>query len=455
LNPPPRTIAVRVSLCLAAVALTACPQSGSNLATKPNVLIIVTDDQRIGSLGVMPQTRRYLVDGGTNFKQAFVTTPLCCPSRSSIFSGRYAHNHGVVNNGPGLAESLNQESLVQFYLHRAGYLTGLFGKYLNKWRTTQAPPNFDDYAFFSEGEPYFRGNWNHDGTLVSPPLYSTTYINTLAQEFVRTAEKTDDQPWFLYLATAAPHGPSIADRRYRHAPVPPWSGEPAVSEKDRSDKPPYVRQDHASLAHGRLIRERQLHTLMSVDDMVGQLLDLLRSLGEERRTLVFFISDNGIVWGDHGLRGKIVPYTPSIQVPMMMMWPGHVPAGENDNALVANIDIAPTILDAAGLSPDQPMDGHSLLRGTPQRKSLLTEYTFMPQYNVPTWASLRTKSFQYIEEYNPEGTQVRFREYYDLTADPWQLDNLLADRDPSNDPDVAALSRRLALERTCAGSDCP
>jgi arylsulfatase A-like enzyme len=446
----------RVLLCVAAICLTACPQPGSRTpATKPNVLVIVTDDQRIGSLSVMPQTRRYFVQGGTNFKDAFVTTPLCCPSRSSIFSGLYAHNHGVVNNGPGLAENLNQKILIQYYLHRAGYHTGLFGKYLNKWRTSQPPPNFDSYSFFSKGEPYFRGNWNHNGTLVSPHEYSTTYINGLAQRFLQNRENHDKQPWFLYLATAAPHGPSVAEHRYKHAPVPPWKGDPSVFEKDRSDKPPYVRQDHVRLAHGRAVRQRQLRSLMSVDDMVGQLMSLLRRLGEERRTLVFFISDNGVVWADHGLHGKIVPYTPSIQVPMMMRWPGHVPADKSDNSLVANIDIAPTILDAAGLAPDKPMDGRSLLGEGPQRRSILTEYTRMRKYNVPTWASIRTETYQYIEDYNPAGTKVRFREYYDLTKDPWQLHNVLADGDPSNDPDVAALSRRLARDRTCTGPDCP
>lgn len=447
---------VRILLCVTALVATGCPSNPPESAqTRPNVLIIVTDDQRIGSLAVMPQTRRYFVQGGTNFKQAFVTTPLCCPSRSSIFSGLYAHNHGVVNNSQGLAENLDQQSLVQFYLHRAGYHTGLFGKYLNKWNTAQAPPNFDDYSFFSLGEPYYRGTWNHNGKVATLKTYSTTYIRRLGERFLQASESDDSKPWFLYLATAAPHGPSTPQPRYKNAPVPFWPGEPAVGEKDRSDKPRYVSEDHAGLARGRHVRRRQLRSLMSVDDMVGDIMQLLHQLGEERRTLVFFISDNGVTWGDHGIRGKIVPYTPSIEVPMMMRWPGHVPAGKSDNSLVANIDIAPTILDAAGVSPDKAMDGHSLL-GTPTaRKSILNEYTFMSKYNVPTWASIRTDSFQYIEDYNRDGTKVRFREYYDLNRDPWQLTNLLGDRDHSNDPDVRALSRRLAQERTCAGANCP
>jgi arylsulfatase A-like enzyme len=437
------------------VAAGACTQSPAprSSGSRPNVLIIVTDDQRIGSFAVMPQTRRYFFGGGTNFKQAFVTTPLCCPSRSSIFSGLYAHNHGVVNNRPGLAENLDQHLLIQYYLHRAGYRTGLFGKYLNKWKTTQAPPNFDDYSFFSKGEPYYRGHWNHNAHLVSPHAYSTTYVRQLGERFLRSAEDHDAQPWFLYLATAAPHGPSTPEREYRNAPVPYWKGEPAVFEKNRSDKPAYVRQDHAGIVHGRHVRRRQLRSLRSVDDLVGSVMRLLQQLGE-RNTLVFFISDNGVAWGDHGLQGKTIPYTPSIEVPMMMRWPGHVAAGRTDRQLVANIDIAPTIMDATHLTPDHPMDGRSLLHPL-HRKSILTEYTLMPKYNVPTWASIRTNTFQYIEDYNRAGTKVRFREYYNLKTDPYQLTNLLADGNPSNDPNVKALSRQLAQERTCAGGDCP
>jgi arylsulfatase A-like enzyme len=343
---------------------------------------------------------------------------------------------------------------MQYYLHRAGYRTGLFGKYLNKWRTTQAPPNFDDFSFFSKGEPYYGGHWNHNGHRVSPHLYSTTYIKQLGEQFLRSAESHDEQPWFLYLATAAPHGPSTPEKRYRDSPVPFWKGEPAVFEKNRSDKPPYVRQDHAGLRRGRHVRRRQFRSLRSVDDLVGQVLSLLGKLGEERNTLVFFISDNGVTWGDHGIRGKIVPYTPSIEVPMMMRWPGHVPSAKNDHQLAANIDIAPTVMEAAHLTPDHPMDGRSLLHPL-HRKSILNEYSFMAKYNVPTWASIRTDAYQYIEDYNPAGTKVRFREYYDLNRDPWQLTNLLADGNPANDPNVRALSRRLAQERTCAGKTCP
>jgi arylsulfatase A-like enzyme len=379
---------------------------------------------------------------------------MCCPSRASLFSGLYAHNHGVLNNEAGQAENLDQSILIQSYLHRAGYRTGLIGKYLNKWDLSRAPPNFDEYEFYSEGVPYHRGNWNLNGDLASPWKYSTIYIQQRAEEFLRSSESGDEQPWFLYLATAAPHGPSLAEPQYKDVPVPSWAGNPSVREKDRSDKPRFVRREREDPAFTSHVRDRQLRTLMSVDDLVGETVDLLRELDEERRTLVIFTSDNGVSWGEHLLRGKSTPYTNSIQVPLMMRWPGRIPEGSIDRRIAANIDIAPTILDAVDISPDHPMDGRSLLKRS-RRKQILAEYTFMEGFEAPDWASLRTTGFQYTEYYKRDGGGVRSREYYDLERDPWQLRNLLGDDDPSNDPNVEVLTRRLARSRRCAGAECP
>ena len=154
------------------------------------------------------------------------------------------------------------------------------------------------------------------------------------------------------------------------------------------------------------------------------------------------------------MRGKAVPYTTSIQVPMMMRWPGRIPENEVDRRIVANIDIAPTILDAAGISPDHPMDGRSVLKRS-SRDRILMEYTFMEGFEAPNWASLRTKTWQYTEYFKRDRTGIRSREYYDLKRDPWQLHNLLGDEDPANDPNVGALTRRLARSQVCAGAECP
>jgi arylsulfatase A-like enzyme len=211
-----------------------------------------------------------------------------------------------------------------------------------------------------------------------------------------------------------------------------------------------------------------------VDDMVGRVFRVLRQLGEDRTTLAFFLSDNGFLWGEHQvagdrgetettitrITGKRLPYTQSIHVPFLVRWPGHVRTGVQDPRFVANADIAPTIMAAAGLSPpgSVPMDGRSLLSGQ-ARHEMFFEYFLDPIYpTIPAWASIRTTTRQYIEYYNPSG-QVIFREYYDLSKDPFQLDNLFGDASTSDDPNVSTLSKQIHLDLHCegtSGSDpCP
>jgi arylsulfatase A-like enzyme len=433
------------------------PPVPAALTSRPNVLIIITDDQR-GGLGVMPATRQWLKKGGTSFAKGFVTTPLCCPSRTSIFTGRYTHNHHVYGND-GEGGNLIQQSTLQYYLQRSGYETAIYGKYLNGWDLSQPPPYFNHYAITSTSRAYSDGTWGVNGTVKTIPYYNTSYISRKAQKFLRGAGERH-QPWLMYLATAAPHSPFTPEPQYADAPVSQWKGDPAVFERDRSDKPPFVRKRHAGLAYGQATRTAQYRTLMSVDDMVAKVAKTLGDLGEDRNTLVFFISDNGLMWGEHGLKHKDVPYEQSIHVPFMARWPGHFLANATDDRLVANIDIAPTALEAAGVTPDPayPIDGRSLLGTSSDRDHLLTEH-FSPLNRRPgkweNWASIRTDTYKYTEYYELDGTTVKYREYYDLTTDPWELDNLLGDADPFNDPDVVALSQQLEHDRTCRGTAGP
>ncbi|HYO61293.1 MAG TPA: sulfatase/phosphatase domain-containing protein, partial [Actinomycetota bacterium] len=197
----------------------------------------------------------------------------------------------------------------------------------------------------------------------------------------------------------------------------------------------------------------QLRTLFSVDDQVTEVFDLLRELDEEEDTLAIFMSDNGFLWGEHGIVGKRYAYTQSIQIPLMMRWAGHVEPGSVDDRLAANVDLAPTLLEAAGVELPARLDGMSLL-GDETRDRLLVEQWADEETYVPTLASLRSDDFQYVEYYG-EGGRVVARAYYDLAADPWQRRNLLGDDDPGNDPDVRALTRRLRRDRACAGEGCP
>jgi arylsulfatase A-like enzyme len=196
---------------------------------------------------------------------------------------------------------------------------------------------------------------------------------------------------------------------------------------------------------------------MSVDDLVSRIFDELGKIGQLNNTLAFFISDNGLMWGEHGLTGgKGVPYTPSVKVPMLARWPGHIPTGSIDPRFVANIDISPTILAATGVAPNpaKPLDGRNLLDRNWKRNRMLLEF-WCSNKGCNRWASTRSRHLQYTEYYDESGA-ITFRELY--RNDPWQLDNVLADGDPSNDPTpgkLERLHRRLTHDRTCVADSCP
>ena len=422
---------------------------------RPNVLVFVTDDQRaMNTMWVMPKTKRYFQRAGVSYPNAFAVTPLCCPSRATILTGRYAHNTGVRSNAFRSVRALDPTTLFPRLLREAGYRTAMAGKFFNSWPLGKRPPHFDRWA--TGATRYRDPTFNVNGTVRTVNGYSTTLVGRFARSFLRRFERSDAAPWLLYVAPRAPHYPWVPAARYRSRSVGAWPGNPAVFELDRSDKPPYVRSSASSLAEGRSARRGQLRALMSVDDMLGRVVRTLRRLGEARRTLAIFTSDNGFLWGEHGLDHgarpgqKRVPYTPSIQVPFFLRWPGHVAAGSRDGRITGTVDIAPTVLDAAGVAPDPtkpPLDGRSLLSGE-GRTRIVLEY-WRGSW-IPTWASLRTRRYQYVEYYR-DGKPF-FREYYDVVRDPWQLRNLLRDGNTANDPAVAPLSRQLRRDRRCAGT---
>jgi arylsulfatase A-like enzyme len=172
------SLAVVALVSLATVAQIPAASRSAGAISRPNILVIVTDDQR-GGFSVMPQARSWLKRGGTNFTKAFVTTPLCCPSRTSIFTGRYTHNHHVYSND-GEGANLIQQSTLQYYLQQAGYETAMYGKYLNGWDISQPPPYFNHYAMTVTSNVYNQGTWNVDGTVKHPGLQHDIYLQQSA-----------------------------------------------------------------------------------------------------------------------------------------------------------------------------------------------------------------------------------------------------------------------------------
>ncbi|MDQ3956289.1 MAG: sulfatase [Actinomycetota bacterium] len=421
--------------------------------SRPNVLLIVTDDQRIGTLDVMPTLRRKMMRVGVNFKNAFATTPWCCPSRASIFTGQYSHNHGV--HRADWRRMPHRESF-QRYLDRSGYRTAIYGKFLNGWPGELPPPYWDNYSIFvDDGYRYYDAVFSDNGTRETVDTNSTTYVADKGTTFIDQAEADDGRPWLLYLAPFAPHCPCVSEEKYAESELPAMEETPATLEWNREDKPLFVQQARASEGRIARVREGQLRTLPTVDDLVAQVFSKLAETDEANNTLVFFVSDNGYLWGEHRLVQKSLPYTESIKVPMIMRWPAGGIRRDVDRRIVANIDIAPTVLRAAGLRVPDSVDGRSLFRGD-KRTRILTEAWGSHSYPWAKWASIRTRGYQYVEYYEEgRGTDVLAREYYDLKNDPWQLHNLLGDDKKGNDPRLKAIKAQLTRDRTCKGNACP
>lgn len=430
--------------------------SAGSAGAPPNVLLIVTDDQPKHTEWATPSVVSWLAGRGVRFSNAHATSPLCAPSRASIFSGRYAHNHGVLDNGH--STNLDQNTTVQRHLKQAGYRTGLFGKYVNNWGVVDPPPHFDEWTVLRPS--YVDAHYNVNGAVQVIPGYATTVLKNQLLGFLDRAA-ADSRPWFAMFTPNAPHRPNIAEVSYAGSKVPPWKGRPSVFETDRRGKPPFVRKSQFTFADGEKLRAGQLRTLRSVDDAVQEVGDKLVELGQFDNTLVIYTSDHGYLWADHGLLDKALPYDPAHEVPFYLSWPAAgLDSGTVDHRIAANIDIAPTILDAAQIAPTTPQDGRSLLSDF-RREHLLLEswrWTDDVRGGRETWASYLSATKQYVEYYdlhaNTAGHEagsgrILFREYYDLARDPYQLHNLLYDATPAHERalEVATLAKQLATDR--------
>lgn len=433
----------------------AAPNAQEEVVPPPNVLIIVTDDQRVDTMEAMPRTSRIFAERGATFTNAYATTPLCCPSRASIMTGLYAHNHNVETQTRAGA-TLDVGLTLQRQLTDAGYYTGFIGKWLNGWDLSVAPPYLNEVAIFTSAGIAYRGaDWNVDGEVRTIPGYSTDFMTKRSTGFIERAEMQDEVPWMLVMTPPQPHSPFFAEPRYEDERFSRWEPGPNVGEDDKADKPPWIETKKAERFHGRKVRTKQLRTLRSVDVMVAKTFRALAENGEAANTIALFTSDNGYLWGEHGIVNiKRYPYTASVQIPLYLRWPGHVVPGTVDQRFAANIDIVPTVLEAAGLVDRLPnLDGRSLLQPS-SRERLLLEYWEGDGTPLSTWASIRATDYQYIEYYDQTGT-VTYREYYDLIDDPYQLENLLDNGTVLDDPEWITLSNDLDQMRDCSGATCP
>jgi arylsulfatase A-like enzyme len=453
-----------LALAAAAAAIHLRAPTAHGAESRPNILIIVTDDQTIGTMSraVMPHTMHYMVDNGRRYPNFYVTDPLCCPSRASIMTGRFDHNNGVYDNTPR-GFHLDMSTTLQHYLHLAGYRTWISGKFLNGWHYRPGSPNPPDWDRFlvTSGGSHVDLPFNEDGRFFRYTPYAEPLIERQASRYLAKTEQNDSQPWFGYLSFTVPHGPYTPMRGYRGLPFHVRKPTPAERERDISDKwPGYAR--HARYGFRSAEWLAQLRMLRQADDIIGDIFAQLRAQGELRNTIVVLLSDNGVLFGSHQLTGKGLPYSEAVSVPAMIRWPRHIPGGSVDRRLSTNVDLAPTLLDAAGVTPNPlvaPLDGRDLLDPSWKRRSILLEHWRTPPPRKkgnwqPTWGSLRSKRWQYIEYDDPSG-HITFREYYNLVRDPWELHNELAGGPRPSRARIRELHSLLAAARSCVGAACP
>lgn len=439
-------------------------------ASRPNILVIMTDDQRLDDQRVLSRTRSLLAARGTMFSNSFVAISLCCPSRASFLTGQYAHNHGVLaNSGPnGGYSRLDSSNTVAVWLQDAGYYTAHVGKYLNGYGTASPEPPAGWSRWFGLIDPstykYYGYSVSVDGVPVtygeSAGDYQTDVLAAEAERIIRSRAGSS-QPFFLNVAPLAPHFERIGGKSSPPRPAPRHEdafadealpATPSFDEPDVSDKPAHIRRlallapakESRALANHRA----RLASLLAVDEMVERLVKALAETGQLDRTVIFFTSDNGFFLGEHRIPdGKYFVYEEAVRVPLIVRG-GGFPAGVTVDPLASNVDLAPTIAGLTGARPRRNPDGRSLLplaldprqgRG----RTLLIE-GFNPGRVRPSFKAVRDARWLYVEHATGD------RELYDLQSDPHQLRSRQGSL-PATQKDLA---RRLARLRSCAGAAC-
>jgi arylsulfatase A-like enzyme len=410
-----------------------------------NVILILSDDHRYDFLGFLNGPPEWLetpnldrmAREGAHIRNAFVTTALCSPSRASILTGQYAHRHGVVDN-----TSPVRPGTIFFpqRLQRAGFHTAYIGKWhMGESESSDAPrPGFDHWISFPGQGVYQDPILNVNGRRGRVKGYTTDVLTDSAVAWLQ--RRPAGKPFFLYLSHKATHAEFIPPERYRgryaKAKI-PYPATMANTESNYRDKPRWVKEqrsgwhgvDHAY--HGQLdfddFYRRYAETLLALDEGVGRVLDQLDRSGLEKSTLVFYLSDNGFSLGEHGLIDKRHAYEESIRIPMLAWAPGYITGGSQVTAMVRNIDLAPTILELAGIARPSGMDGHSVLaalrgQASDQAEELLYEYYWEFAFpHTPTVFALRDARYKYIYYHGIWD----LNELYDLETDPLEQHNLI------------------------------
>ena len=457
-----------ISLCIALLASSGCTAEEASAASSkaktakkpPNIIYILTDDQRYDELGIMnpllntPHMDSIAADG-VHFKNAFVTTALCSPSRATILTGQYANTHGVVDNNAALRKGT---IFFPSYLQKAGYETGYVGKWHMGNSGDQPQPGFDKWVSFRGQGHYYPGlvngvpnTLNVDGKSVPQKGYITDELTDYAIDWLDTLDQK--KPFFLYLSHKAVHARFLPAERHRNIYADKKVKMPANmanTAENYKGKPRWVKDQRSSWHGVDYPYQGQLdvaqykmeyhRTITAVDDSVGRIRTWLKDNNLEENTVVMLMGDNGFLFGEHGLIDKRNAYEESMRVPLLATGPGFE-KGKEVLEVVANLDIAPTILTLAGLESPEYFQGRSftkLASGEKLDKPWNNEfaYEYFWEFNfphTPTTFAVRTDKFKLIQYHGIWDQE----ELYDMVNDPKEMNNLI------NDPAYLETKKRL------------
>jgi N-acetylglucosamine-6-sulfatase len=479
------TLAAITAVGLALTAGFASASGTTGATTRPNIVFVLTDDLAWNLVQYMPHVQQ-LQQQGVTFSNYFVTDSLCCPSRASIFTGRYPHDTGIFTNGGSdggfkvfHARGGEQDTFAT-RLQTRGYLTAMMGKYLNGYtpaglvdgKPAYIPPGWNEWDVAGNGYANFNYNLNENGKIVhygsAPRAYLTDVVASKGAAFIDRAAAAH-QPFLLEIATFAPHSPyTPAPRHANDFPGLQAPRTPAFDEADVSDKPTWL-SGHAPLTATQIAQidtafRKRAQAVEAVDDLIAKLQATLVENGVADNTYVFFSSDNGYHMGDHRLvSGKMTAFETDIRVPLIVTGPG-VAAGKDVARIAQNIDLYPTFARLGRASVPPSVDGQSLVPLLGEqvvpiwRDAALVEH-HGPDFdatdpdlpppgsgNPTTYEALRLPESTYVEYANGE------LEYYDLRTDPYQLTNTASQLTPSERESLH--SRLAALENCHSGASC-
>jgi N-acetylglucosamine-6-sulfatase len=416
---------------------------------RPNIIFLLIDDQRYDELSMLDhpfiQTPNIdqLASGGVYFDDAFVTTSLCSPSRASMVTGQYAHSHNVIDNDT----DLNPDTpTYPKELKKAGYNTGFIGKWHMGHGTDNRRQDFDYWVSFKGQGQYIDPELNVDGDRKVIEGHMTDVLTDLAVDYIKEQSKSE-QPYFLCLSHKAVHENFTPTERhhgvYANEKI-TYPASYADTDENYKGKPDWLRKQRKSW-HGAerdfanidkvegddLARMTQIYAecMLGVDESIGKVVETLKELGEFENTVIIYMGDNGYLLGEHGLIDKRVMYEESIRVPAFFHWGEKIKKGSHNSEFVLNIDIAPTILDIAGVDIPETMQGESFLplalgEDVKWRQDFIYEYFVDPAaVMTPTIFGLRTKQYSYMTYHGVWDIY----ELYDIQKDAVQKHNLLGD----------------------------